>query len=500
MLDKAQLQQEIGTALAAPKTMDPLLDAKRHRGLQFIVEVHPHQSQADVAAAFQALSDHFAVEPLFPAADFAPTPPGQAPTWRDLTYIATVQSAAFDDVSASATDIAEAARAAGGLLSVMPDIPVAAPEPPSEATVESMNVPGVGWEYITMRIQKAWDYIKRKNDNKWGPGQGIFIGHPDTGWNRHDVWGRISPRPDFVPPNLDIRRSKNFVPGEGARDAQDPLTGIKPFNFSGHGNATAAAIVAPEKVTDLNGAHPRPNSLIGVAYNAMVIPIRCVRSVILVPGLAELARAIDYAREQGCRVISISLGQPVSYPYEPVNPKDPVYQAVQEAVKANIIVVAAAGQYAVEGTRWFRNTCYPARFPGCIGVAGIGGKEKGGDPENNFERWNWSHRNPERSIAISAPASPVWCADADENRTNSFVLGHGTSFSTAFIAGIAACWLSLHYRNGFTGPGTAHDVFRRLLWDTKRVPTGGEWFDPWFGGIVDAEAMMKTVPPGAKGA
>jgi hypothetical protein len=482
MLDKAQLQQEIGTALAAPKTMDPLLDAKRHRGLQFIVEVHPHQSQADVAAAFQALSDHFAVEPLFPAADFAPTPPGQAPTWRDLTYIATVQSAAFDDVSASATDIAEAARAAGGLVSVMPDIPVAAPEPSSEATVESTNVPGVGWEYITMRIQKAWAYIRSKNRL---PGEGILIGHPDTGWNRHDVWGRISPMPDFVPPNLDIGKSKNFVPGEEGRDAQDPLTGLKPFNFSGHGNATAAAIVAPDTVTDRNGNNPRPNSVIGVAHKATLMPIRCVRSVILVPGLAELARAIDYAREQGCRVISISLGQPTSVGPDP---NDVVYKAVQEAVKANIIVVAAAGQYAL----WpFDRTCFPAAFPGCIAVAGIGGIVTN-DPEENFGRWNPSHRNPKGSIAISAPASPVWCADAAENTTNSFVLGEGTSFSTAFIAGIAALWLSLHYPNGFPGPpGTAPDVFRRLLWETKRLPTNNVWFDPYFVGIVDAEAMMR---------
>ncbi len=466
MLELEQLRRDIETALASPKADDPVLAAKRQLGVRFIVDVRKGQSQSDVEAAFKVLSDHFEVEPLFPSPPFEAPGPDAEPTWRELAFVAAIHGAAFDDVSAHPWDLAHAAREQGGFLRVAPDVPSGREEPPAEPKAEIANHPGPGWEHVTMRLKEAWDEMRRNGRTLLG--DNVHIGHPDTGWTAHPVWGRDQP-------NLDKARAWNFIPGETPpNDARDRLIGgvtLQP----GHGTHTSAVMVAPTG-----------GPVVGVAPNAMVVPIRCITSVILI-GQIEVVRAIDYARMINCRVISLSLGgwEIGMHPH--------MRGAIRSAIGRNIIVLAAAGQspWGLPGAA----TVYPAAYPECIAVAGVEGVNGTPDPRDGYKPWNSSNRsNPNGQygrITISAPACPVYTALANRENKPTYGNSEGTSFATAFMAGAAALWLSYHFFWAYEGRKTAQEQFREYVQKTARKPRG---FDPWFYGMVDIEALIKTKP------
>lgn len=459
MIQKNALRQDIEATLGAPKPTDFLLSAKREHGLRFLIAARQDQSLADVADVFHGLSERFEVEPLFPSPPFPAPSPDHEPTWSDTVFVATVSNVAFDDVSAHPWDIAHAARGEGGFLRVSPEVPTVAPEaPPAEAS-NTKAEPGPGWETKAMKINEAWAEIKRTRQGKPGelPGSNVVIGHPDTGWFDHEIWDKG---------NLDTKNGWNFVENGhngGQRDSNEPLTD---FN-AGHGTAAASVMVAP-----LGG------SVVGVAPHAVVIPIRAIRSVVLNGGIVEVARAIQHARVNKCRVISLSMGW---YTLDVF-----LRLVIQDAVRNNIIVVAAAGQYFPP----LLITCEPASYPECISVAGIQGIV---GIDHGCRPWWISHRNPAGTVTISAPASPAWRAEAVRGKRDVYGNSHGTTFSTAFVAGIAALWLSYHFHFGYDGNISAHACFKEHLQRTA----ARHWPDEeekHFVGMVDAEKLIKTKP------
>lgn len=466
MIQKNALRQEIDTALAAPNTADPLLAAKRQMGLRFLIDARPGQTLADVTRVFQGLDDRFTVEPLFPSPPFDPPDPAAGDTWHQRAFVAAIGNVAFDDVTANPWDIAHAARTEGGFVTVVPEVPHPAPQPPVAAAADTEAYPGPGWEHVTMRITEAWQAIRARHpDRKFPLGNNVIIGHPDTGWTAHPVWGRGTP-------NLDIARSYNFLPGEPAHDATDRLVGGI-MQMPGHGTATASVMLAP-----VGGP------VVGVAPNAVVLPIRCITSVILYPLQTEVMRAIQYATQKKCRVISLSLGgflDAASLSF--------LWLTVRQAVDANIIVVAAAGQYIP-----LRPTAFPAAFLESIAVAGLEGVGGVPDPRDGYKPWDQSSRgdpNLPGRITISAPAIPAYRAEVYGPGQYRYSNSEGTSYATAFMAGIAALWLSNHFIDGYSGAVSAQECFRRHVRQTAIRRPG---FDPWFYGLVNAEALMTSTP------
>jgi hypothetical protein len=458
MFQRDMLRQEIENALAAPKSDDILLDAKREHGLRFLIVARQGQSMDDVTRAFHEINERFALEPLFPSPPF-PAPNPDEPRWSDTVFVATVYNVAFDDVSTNPWDIAHAARADGDFVRVSPEIPVLMPDAPPEEESDINSEPGAGWETIAMKINEAWAEIRRtRQGDEALPGKDVLIGHPDTGWFDHEVWDKGA---------LDKDKGWNFVENGhngGQRDSQDPLTDFS----AGHGTAAASVIVAPEKY-----------SVVGVAPYARLAPIRAVRSVILNGGIVDVARAIEHARTVKCQVISLSLGW--------YNLDVLLRTVIQEAVSSrnNIIVIAAAGQYSPS-----LHTCSPANYPESIGVAGIQGIN--GIP-NGCKPWWISHRDPAGTITISAPATPAWRAEAVRGRRNSYGNSHGTTFATAFVAGIAAMWLAYHFPKGYKGNVTAQECYREHLKRTASRHWSGKE-EEHFVGIVNAEQLIKTNP------
>ena len=456
MFDKSVLERDIEVALDHLPT-DFIQSAKREHGLRFIVDAREGRSLPEVTDVLRRVNERFVVEPLFPEPVFSPE---TNPPWSKSIYIATVDGVAFDDVSIDAPEIAESIRSEGDFARVAPDLLIAAPERLEEQAPAAR--PMLQWEFHAMKIKEAWtEIVATRSGDRARPGNNVRIAHPDTGWYYHEVWNQGATEHR----NLDHRAGWNFVENAHNGGEQSSLDRLDSWFFNGHGTSTASVMVAAphRKIT-------------GVAPWATVIPIRAGRSVVLNGGVTELTKAIEFARTKtNCRVISMSLGW---YNLDPI-----LRKAIQEAVKQNIIAVAAAGQYNP-----VRETCEPARYSEVVGVAGIDGFNglREGKP------WEHSSRDPDGTITISAPATPVYRAKVTVGRRDDYNDSEGTSYATAFVAGIAAMWLSYHFHDGYEGNIPAYQCFKEHLHRTA----ARHWPDreKWYVGLVDAEQLIKTKP------
>ncbi|CAE7777206.1 unnamed protein product, partial [Symbiodinium pilosum] len=121
-------------------------------------------------------------------------------------------------------------------------------------------------------------------------------------------------------------------------------------------------------------------------------------------------------------VASMSLGGPIS---------SAVNDAVERMVAANIVVVAAAGNEAM-------NALYvsPASAPSAITVGSMGvSKIQGGDYVARYSNWG-------PAVDIFAPGEAIIAADAWNS--NEYVQLSGTSMACPHVAGAAAILLSQH--------------------------------------------------------
>ncbi|MBM3546390.1 MAG: S8/S53 family peptidase [Alphaproteobacteria bacterium] len=290
-------------------------------------------------------------------------------------------------------------------------------------------------------------------------GAGVVVGHTDTGWTAHpelNFAGGASPNY-----TAGFEACVWPVPGPSALEPV-PGIGIPGLTNRFHGTRTASMIVSVNEGT-----------VAGLAPGATIFPVRCTPDVVLLPpGLDDvvLAEAILVAVARGAQVISISLG---GYTTEILR------WAIQVAVFANVIVVAAAGNY-------WPLVVYPAAYPECIAV--------GGSTADDLS-WAYSARNflgPD--IDISAPSEFVvnatWAGTTSTTQAND-----GTSFGTALVAGAAALWLQTFGRTtlitALGGRAPLQELFRAHLVATARVPSG--WNSALDGpGILDLSGLLSA--------
>ncbi|MBD8527660.1 S8 family peptidase [Pseudomarimonas arenosa] len=289
-------------------------------------------------------------------------------------------------------------------------------------------------------------------------GMGVLVGHPDTGYTDH--WELSSPRI-----RADI--GHNFV--EDSADPTDLLHGGNP----GHGTATASVLMSG--LADRGDLEPE--EVAGVALGAELVPIRTIRHVALI-AFHDVARAIHHAVDQGCHVISMSLGGVRVFPF------DGLKKAVRRARDNGVIVVAAAGNAPA------KDVVAPANLDDVIAVAATTIKD---------EPAVWSCRGPE--VDLCAPGESVWRAHINGKGAKGTGRGHGTSYATAMVAGAACLWLQHHERDsllGMYGRRGLVAAFKQILttpgqgvrrppaWDTER----------WGAGILDARGLLDApLPP-----
>ncbi len=180
-----------------------------------------------------------------------------------------------------------------------------------------------------------------------------------------------------------------------------------------------------------------------------------------------VAKAIDHARQRGCHVVTMSLGG---------TPSRAVKKAVKQAIQADMIVLAAAGNCV-------NLVVYPARYDEVIAVAG-----------SNVNDGTWRGSCSGSAVDVTAPGEKVWKAVAGPDGTD-VGGGQGTSFAVAITAGVAALWLSHHGHHVVKAAAVGRQLsvqalFREVLMASARVPAG--WDTDDFGaGIVDAEAVLR---------
>lgn len=309
------------------------------------------------------------------------------------------------------------------------------------------------WSLNELHVFEAWaEFFPDKM-----PGQGVVIGHPDTGYRKH---------PEIVD-NLLIELGHDFVDDDA--DAQDELVEGWLQNPS-HGTGTASVIISPGEA---QGNYPSGKVVTGVAPGAKLIPFRVSPAVVLLSP-HNLSAAIERATDQGAHVISISMGTGF------FNKR--LLTAVLYAQKRGVIVLAAAGNYV-------GYVVWPAAYDEVIAVAA-----------SNAQRKTWWASSRGSQVDVTAPGESVWRAQVYRDNgglTNDVLRGAGTSFAVAAVAGVAALWLSYHGRQQLIdryGAEKIPFIFNQLVRQScDEVPA---WDVGDFGaGLVNARKVLAAPLP-----
>ena len=302
------------------------------------------------------------------------------------------------------------------------------------------------WHLQRTRVIEAWRQAPDR-------GAAIRIGHPDTGYTRHEeIWDREQPR---ILPALGY----DFLDGSDPLDPLEEGPGFEP----GHGTSTASVL--------MSGCSDR--GVWGAAPAARLVPFRVSRGVIHL-SLKRVAQAIRRAQAVRCQVVSMSLGGPFR--------SAALHRAIRAAVDDGMILVAAARNY----WPW---VVYPAAYDEVIAVAATTSDDR---------IWRWSATG--EAVDVAAPGAGVWVARPTRSAPDR---GDGTSYAAALTAGVAALWLAKHGHENLCsrlGRANVARAFRRLAQETAR-PGGGAWRRDRHGaGILDANALLAAAVPGADGA
>lgn len=156
----------------------------------------------------------------------------------------------------------------------------------------------------------------------------------------------------------------------------------------------------------------------GVNWGARILPIQALDD----DGYGDtvsVGNSIRYAVQQGAQVINISLGTSFHDPY--------VLQALEEASRAGIVVVAASGN---DGCNC---VSYPAAYPEVVAVGALNTDGKQAD----FSSYG-------SSLDVSAPGVNIRTSTwSQSNQHSGYASGiAGTSFSAPIVAGLIGIMLS----------------------------------------------------------
>lgn len=262
-------------------------------------------------------------------------------------------------------------------------------------------------------------------------GEGVVVGVIDTGVNANhrDLAGNVLPGVDLT--------------GADSRGQQDT---------DGHGTAMAGLIAAH--------GHGPGNALgaLGIAPEAKILPIRDTRTK--VGDSRNLPDAITEGVRRGAKVLSLSLTSGTS---------PELRRAVEEALAADVVVVASAGNRPADAFVGF-----PARYPGVVAV-GATGRDGRVAPVSVTGK----------ELVLTAPGVDI----ASTSHTGVYRLATGTSDATAIVAGAVAL-VRARYPNL-----SASEVVHRLT--ATADDRGAPGRDPEYGyGVLNiVKALTADVEP-----
>jgi hypothetical protein len=310
------------------------------------------------------------------------------------------------------------------------------------------------WAQDAVRARDAWALPAEEGGH--GRGEGIRIGHIDTGYSDH---------PELERSALDLTSDFDLIDMDD--DARDPLRRgfFAVLDSPGHGTQTGSVIAGRER-----------GEINGVAPLATLVPFRAIKSVVQVLD-SDVARAVNMARERRCHIVSMSLGGRGFIGLQ---------EAIRAAVADGMIVMAAAGNKVTF-------VVAPASYPECLAVAAT-----------NCDSKPWPDSSRGEAVDISAPGASVWIARVVVGTPPRFLVSRsdGTSYAVAVLAGVAALWLSHHGPDRIRrryGRANVQNAFLSLLRSHgRRVPPdwiSNGWQHLYGVGIVDAVGLLEAGLP-----
>jgi hypothetical protein len=335
-------------------------------------------------------------------------------------------------------------------------LPKRAPAPPP--------VDGVDWHLAEINAPGAWALFGGPDAIAWG---GVRVGHIDTGYTTHPVFGFGTPAPW-----VDTVLARTFFASNVEMDDPGPGAGIDPLAFSmdGHGTRTASTICGHAPAAP-------GGKFYGVAPKVPLVPVRIANHVWINHAQEQFAQAVDHLVDQAdVSVISLSMGISLSTILKRLR------KALNKAYESGVIVVCAAGNRV-------QDVVAPARLSRTLAVGGVTRVDGALVP------WSGSSHGPE--VDMSGPAEGVRRAEMKNGQPAYAGGGDGTSYATALTAGAAALWLAHHgsaIGTKYPHPWQRVEAFRQLVRDTAEVPAN--WHAGSFGtGVLDVHALLTAQLP-----
>lgn len=326
--------------------------------------------------------------------------------------------------------VAAACAATGAAVALLTatGAPAAAdPVDTGECSFPGKVYPGRPWALQRVLLDELWAQ---------STGKGVKVAVIDTGV---DIKNRQ------LKDAVDIGAAKNYLKGRKDKETGEPLApGNGTQDTVGHGTKAAGIIAArPMKGT----------GFVGLAKDAKIIPIE--QNDAQGDGDPEtLARAIDYAVDEGASVINISQDTTGG-----VDPGPPLSTSVAKAIKKQVVVVASAGNDGADGKN---KKTYPASYPGVLAVAAS---------DRNDERAYFSQSGD--FVGVAAPGVDVVSTVPGGGHCSD----NGTSFSAPYVAGVAALIKAKHK------DWTAKEIIAQIEQTAERSTPGYDRLVGW--GVVD---------------
>ncbi len=322
-------------------------------------------------------------------------------------------------------------------------------------------------------------------------GTHIRVAHIDTGY----LPGHIG-----LPMNLQTNRERNFVSGPG--EMIDKAVDRPRSGNDGHGLGTIC-LLAGNNVPSTSFLDGEFSGFIGGVPFAEVVPIRISDSVAIL-NTENFCDAIDYALEQGCEVVTMSMAG---------KPSPRMARAVNRAYEAGVVVVSAASNCWYDG--FFKPALpkcvlYPAAFKRVIAATGALYNHQPYDfnflykERGDFTKYLQGCWGPPssmtRALGAYTPNTP-WAVPG-----NKFVKsGGGTSSATPQIAATAALWIAYHREElenkGYYLPGQQWkkvEAVRYALFESAaKNGVFAEWKKYYGNGIIRAKDALRIAVPDA---
>ena len=297
------------------------------------------------------------------------------------------------------------------------------------STLSKAKAEHVGYQIRSWSADKIWSEFKIT-------GKGVSVGVGDTGVSKsHMVTsGDLS----------NVKDQRSFV-GDN-----------NPYDRNGHGSHCQGIIGARSNSTGMIGFAPECD-----LYSAKVLSDRGSG------GDNGISDGVRWLTDQGCRVISLSLGSPQSSPT--------INSAIRYAMKQGVLVFAAAGN---DGRS--NSVDNPAASSGCIVVGAV---------DSQLRLASFSDRGPqmtERGIVASG-VRVYSCV------SNGYAAMSGTSMATPSAAGQAALLIEAEIKYLGKQITTTTESFINLV-DRFHVDLGSKGDDPNYGnGAFDVYACIKEL-------